>query len=399
MLNITDLHKEQQITPLLRLGFRPFFLLGGLFAFAALAIWILVLNGAVNISPLNGMFWWHSHEMLFGFVPAIIAGFLLTAVQTWTNVPSVKSTKLLVLVVLWLSARILLLVNFGLPFWAAMAVDLAFLPLVGIFLAIPLIKVGQQRNMIFLPLLFLMAVANAFTYLPQLGLAESYNTQGLHGMVMLVTLLVALLGGRVIPMFTANGTQTPKVLPIKWLEITSLLSLFIIFVGLIAGLSTYSMLLGLMCAISALLHLYRILRWRPWVTLKVPLVWSLHFAMLFIPIGLFMMSLHFLLDIISFSAALHSLTVGVIGGMILAMMSRVSLGHTGRPLTSSPLITFAFVSVLAAALLRSVFVAVFPANVIQLWLVSGIFWCVAFALFVWVYLPILSTARLDGRPG
>ena len=112
-----------------------------------------------------------------------------------------------------------------------------------------------------------------------------------------------------------------------------------------------------------------------------------------------MMSLHFLLDIISFSAALHSLTVGVIGGMILAMMSRVSLGHTGRPLTSSPLITFAFVSVLAAALLRSVFVAVFPANVIQLWLVSGIFWCVAFALFVWVYLPILSTARLDGRPG
>lgn len=244
-----------------------------------------------------------------------------------------------------------------------------------------------------------MAVANAFTYLPQLGLAESYNTQGLHGMVMLVTLLVALLGGRVIPMFTANGTQTPKVLPIKWLEITSLLSLFIIFVGLIAGLSTYSMLLGLMCAISALLHLYRILRWRPWVTLKVPLVWSLHFAMLFIPIGLFMMSLHFLLDIISFSAALHSLTVGVIGGMILAMMSRVSLGHTGRPLTSSPLITFAFVSVLAAALLRSVFVAVFPANVIQLWLVSGIFWCVAFALFVWVYLPILSTARLDGRPG
>ncbi|MAI65729.1 MAG: hypothetical protein CL600_12810 [Alteromonas sp.] len=399
MLNITDLHKEQQITPLLRLGFRPFFLLGGLFAFAAIAIWILVLNGAVNISPLNGMFWWHSHEMLFGFVPAIIAGFLLTAVQTWTNVPSVKSTKLLVLVVLWLSARILLLVNFGLPFWAAMAVDLAFLPLVGIFLAIPLIKVGQQRNMIFLPLLFLMAVANAFTYLPQLGLAESYNTQGLHGMVMLVTLLVALLGGRVIPMFTANGTQTPKVLPIKWLEITSLLSLFIIFVGLIAGLSTYSMLLGLMCAISALLHLYRILRWRPWVTLKVPLVWSLHFAMLFIPIGLFMMSLHFLLDIISFSAALHSLTVGVIGGMILAMMSRVSLGHTGRPLTSSPLITFAFVSVLAAALLRSVFVAVFPANVIQLWLVSGIFWCVAFALFVWVYLPILSTARLDGRPG
>ena len=399
MLNITDLHKEQQITPLLRLGFRPFFLLGGLFAFAAIAIWILVLNGAVNISPLNGMFWWHSHEMLFGFVPAIIAGFLLTAVQTWTNVPSVKSTKLLVLVVLWLSARILLLVNFGLPFWAAMAGDLAFLPLVGIFLAIPLIKVGQQRNMIFLPLLFLMAVANAFTYLPQLGLAESYNTQGLHGMVMLVTLLVALLGGRVIPMFTANGTQTPKVLPIKWLEITSLLSLFIIFVGLIAGLSTYSMLLGLMCAISALLHLYRILRWRPWVTLKVPLVWSLHFAMLFIPIGLFMMSLHFLLDIISFSAALHSLTVGVIGGMILAMMSRVSLGHTGRPLTSSPLITFAFVSVLAAALLRSVFVAVFPANVIQLWLVSGIFWCVAFALFVWVYLPILSTARLDGRPG
>lgn len=403
MINITDLKTEQQLPPLLRLGFRPFFLLGGIFAVLAIAIWILSLNALIQFSPVNGMFWWHSHEMLFGFAPAVIAGFLLTAVQNWTGVASVKGKKLLFLVMLWLLARLLLVANLGLPIWLVMLVDLAFLPAVGIFLAIPLIKVGQQRNMVFLPLLLLMTIANLFTYFPYLSsdqsLAASWSMQGFHGMVMLVTLLVALLGGRVIPMFTANGTQTEKVLPLKWLEQSAMASLVVIFVLLISGLSEYRIVLGGLCALAAVLHFYRVLRWRPWVTLGAPLVWVLHFTIIFIPIGLGMMALHFFGAAFTLSTALHSLTVGVIGGMILAMMSRVSLGHTGRALKTSALINFAFFAIIITALLRSVVVALLPAYSVNLWLVSGILWCLAFSCFVWVYLPILSSPRADGRPG
>jgi len=403
MINITDLKTEQQLPPLLRLGFRPFFLFGAFFAFLAIAIWMLSLFAVISFTPLNGAFWWHSHEMLFGFAPAIIAGFLLTAVQNWTGVASVKGKKLLFLVLLWLSARLLMAANLGLPVWAVMAIDLAFLPMVGIFLAIPLIKVGQQRNMVFLPIIFLMTLANLISYLPYLSqnnaISSTWSTQAFHAMVMLITLLVALLGGRVIPMFTANGTQTQKVLPIEWLEKSAMLSLLLIFAFFLSRLSEYRTVLGVLCVVSAVLHAYRIIRWRFWVTFKIPLVWVLHFTMLFIPIGLLMMALHFFGLALSLSTALHSLTVGVIGGMILAMMSRVSLGHTGRPLKTTALVNLAFYAIIITALLRSVAVAILPAYTIQLWLASGILWCLAFACFVWVYLPILSAPRADGRPG
>lgn len=399
MTNTTDLKKEQKLTPLLRLGFRPFFLFAGIFAFVSMALWLLSLRAIITIEPLNGIFWWHSHEMLFGFVPAVISGFLLTAVQNWTGIPSVKGYKLLFLVVLWASARILIVLNIDIPLWLLMSIDLAFLPTVGLFLAIPLIQVNQYRNMIFLPLLCLMTLANFFTYLPQFNFDVSFNLQGLHSMVILTTLLIALLGGRVIPMFTANGTNTSKILPLKWLEILALTSLFLIFVFFIAGLTKYNLVLGLLCAVSALLHFYRIMRWRPWLTVKVPLVWVLHFTIMFIPIGLSLMALHFLFDLVAFSTALHSLTVGAIGGMILAMMSRVSLGHSGRPLTVPPIMVFAFLSIIIAALLRSLAVAFLPLYTAELWLFSGLFWCSAFACFVWVYLPILGRQRIDGRPG
>lgn len=399
MINVSKLSDEQNLIPILRLGFRPFFLMGALFAFVAMAIWILSLNNAISVKPLNGMLWWHSHEMLFGFVPAIIAGFLLTAVQTWTGVPSVKGNGLLFIVLIWALARIFILFPVGLPAWWIIALDLAFLPLVGVFLAIPLIKVNQTRNMVFLPILCLMSLANLLTYFPQLGFDNVFNAQGLYAMTMLTTALVALLGGRVIPMFTANGTNTPKVLPKAWLEITSMTSLLIIFIFFAAGLTRFSSLLAAVCAVSALLHFYRCLRWRPWVTLTTPLVWSLHFSMLFIPIGLGLMAVHFWSEPFTLSVAIHSLTVGTIGGMILAMMSRVSLGHSGRPLKAHPVMSIAFIFIICAALIRSIGVAFLPHNMVQLWGLSGILWCAAFACFVIMYFPILSRARADGKPG
>lgn len=399
MINITDLKDELTLTPLLRLGFRPFFLLGSAFAVFAMSVWLLSLSGLVSINPLNGLFWWHSHEMLFGFVSAIIAGFLLTAVQNWTGVKSVKGKPLLFLVGLWLVARLVILFDLGLPISFIIIIDCAFLPAVGVCLALPLMRVKQTRNMIFLPVLGLMTVANIMTYLPQVGLDASFNTRGLHAMTLLTTLLVALIGGRVIPMFTANGTNTPKVLPNKWLEIASLSSLFIIFVFFIAGLTHFTTVLGTLCVFSACMFIGRSLRWRPWITLNVPLVWILHLSMLFIPIGLCLMAIHFIFNSLSLSTAIHSLTIGVISGMIIAMMARVSLGHTGRVLTPHPIMTLAFTFIIISTLGRSVMVALFPELSLKLWLISGGLWTLSFAIFVIIYSPILSNPRIDGRPG
>ncbi|WP_293749439.1 NnrS family protein [uncultured Paraglaciecola sp.] len=399
MLNITDLKEELTLTPILRLGFRPLFLFGSLFAFLAMLIWLLTLSGQLSFSPVNGVFWWHSHEMLFGFVPAIIASFLLTAVQTWTNIPSIKGNKLLFLSLIWLLPRTLLAFNPDINLLFTMTADLAFLPLTALLLAVPLIKIRQYRNLVFVPVLLLMTTANVLTYLPQFDFSASLATQGFHGMVLLVTFLVAFLGGRVIPMFTANGTSTAKVSPLKWLEILALLSIVILFGLIISGLTHNQWLLAILCFSSALLNLIRQLRWRPWVTLKVPLVWSLHFAMIFAPIGLLLMGIHFIFGSISLSTALHSLTVGLIGGMISAMTARVSLGHTGRKLKVGHIMQLAFMAIILSALTRSLLVALWPQYSLQFWLVSAVLWCITFGSFVALYLPILSAPRIDGRPG
>ncbi len=400
MLNIVDNQQEQKITPLLRLGFRPFFLFGSLFATLSMALWLLTLKGVISIEPLNGMLWWHSHEMLFGFTAAIIAGFLLTAVQTWTNIPSIKGRQLLLLVCLWFLARLLILSGSASVLPWAMIADLMFLPLTAFFVGQRVVKIRQYRNLIFIPVLVLMSVMNLFTYLPSLGFDSAWQARGIHGMTLLVTFLVAFLGGRVIPMFTANGTKTTKVLPIKWLEMSALASLAVVLVlFLLKDVVDIKMLTGIVCLTTAVIHTIRQWRWRIWVTLNVPLVWSLHITMLFIPVGLVLLSLHFFGASITLSNAIHSLTVGVIGGMILAMMSRVSLGHTGRMLQVGKLMSVAFFAVVISAIVRSIAIAIWPQWTIQFWLFAGCLWCVAFGLFFFKYLPVLSAPRVDGRPG
>ncbi len=227
MLNITDNQQEQKITPILRLGFRPFFLFGSLFATVSILFWLLALKGIVVLEPLNGSLWWHSHEMLFGFSSAIIAGFLLTAVQTWTNIPSIKGGQLLALFGLWLTARVMIFFGSEDLVLLIMVLDIAFLPITAFLVGSWIVKIKQYRNLIFIPVLLLMATANFLTYLPSLGFDPSWTNKGLHSMTMLVTFLVAFLGGRVIPMFTANGTRTEKVAPLKWLEFSTLASLFL----------------------------------------------------------------------------------------------------------------------------------------------------------------------------
>lgn len=400
-MQITDLQKEQKILPILRLGFRPFFLFGAAFSIIAIFLWLLILQGNTELSPFGGGYWWHLHEMIFGFAGAIIAGFLLTAVQNWTGIPGIQNKSLLFLVLLWLFARLALFLPaiFGETF--AMVVDIAFLPAVAIFLAKPIVTIKQYRNLFFVPLLVLFTLVNIEFYLA-LSSPESFSLQlSAYAGVMLVTFLMSVMVGRVGPMFTANGTQTPKVTNIAWLDKATNGSIALItFYLLLHPLFTINNnVLGGLLIIAAVFQTIRIIRWRPWITLNVPLLWSLHLSVIFIALGLLFIGLSYFFTELPSNHLWHILTIGGMAGLIIAMISRVSLGHTGRPLQPPKTMSIAFALLFLAAVVRSFLPIFLPQSIIMLYQASAGLWYVSFGLFVFHYAPMLLKNRADGRPG
>ena len=401
MMQITDLKKEQNITPLLRLGFRPFFLSGAIFSIVAVILWLLMYKGTISLAPLGGGYWWHIHEMVFGFGGAIIAGFLLTAVQNWTGARGAQGTTLLVLFLFWLAGRIALLLPNILSDTLVTLIDLSFLPAVAYVLAKPLIAIKQYRNLFFVPLLLLFTLANLEMHLA-IYLPATFNVTfaGYTG-VMLVTFLMSVMAGRVTPMFTANGTKTPKVTPLPWLDMATNGSLAVIMFSLllepIFGFS--EQLFGILLVIAGIFQTIRWLRWRPWITLSVPLLWSIHIAIKFIAYGLIILGASYLIPEIPSNHIWHLLTVGGMGGLILAMISRVSLGHTGRPLSPPKAMTAAYFFITLAALIRALGPLITPEKTLVFIDISGTFWLFAFGIFVVTYAPMLMKARKDGRPG
>jgi len=393
MMQITDLQKEQKITPLLRLGFRPFFLSGAVFSFIAIILWLLMYKGAVNLSPFGGGYWWHIHEMIFGFGCAIIAGFLLTAVQNWTGVRGAQGNTLLVLFLLWLAGRIVVLFPDLLGNTLTTVVDLSFLPVVAYVLGKPIIAIKQYRNLFFVPLLMLFTLANLemhfAIYYPE---TFTLNFAAYTG-VMLVVLLMSVMAGRVAPMFTANGTQTPKVTPIPWLDKVTNGSLAMAMLSLllqpVVGFSEN--LFGVLLIIAGVFQTMRWLRWRPWITLGVPLLWSIHVSIKFIAFGLIILGFSYLITDIPSSHIWHLLTVGGMGGLILAMISRVSLGHTGRSLSPPKAMTFAYVFITLAALVRALGPWILPEKTLLFIDISGTFWLLAFGIFIVTYAPMLMS--------
>jgi len=401
MMQITDLKKEQNITPLLRLGFRPFFLSGAIFSIVAIILWLLMYKGTISLTPLGGGYWWHIHEMVFGFGGAIIAGFLLTAVQNWTGARGAQGTTLLVLFLFWLAGRIALLIPNILSDNLVTLIDLSFLPAVAYVLAKPLIAIKQYRNLFFVPLLLLFTLANLEMHLA-VYLPETFNVtfSGYAG-VMLVTFLMSVMAGRVTPMFTANGTKTPKATPLPWLDMatngTLAITMFSLLLEPIFGFS--EQLFGILLIIAGTFQTIRWLRWRPWITLSVPLLWSIHIAIKFIAYGLIILGASYLIPEIPSNHIWHLLTVGGMGGLILAMISRVSLGHTGRPLSPPKAMTAAYFFIILAALIRAIGPLIAPEKTLVFVDVSGTFWLLAFGIFVVTYAPMLMKARKDGRPG
>ncbi|MGL5030062.1 MAG: NnrS family protein [Aeromonas sp.] len=398
MHQILDSRKEERIVPLFRLGFRPFFLLGALFSVVAMLLWLGQLNGWLILPGIGNPIWWHSHEMLFGFGAAIVAGFLLTAVQNWTSHPGVRGWPLALVIGLWSLPR-LLLPWLGEQSLLLMVADLLWLPLCAWFLAKPIVITRQWRNLFFVPLLLILTLLNGASWLCHAQWATVEPL--LITTVLLFTTLIAVMGGRVIPFFTARGTGQNKATPLLWLDRSALATLWLILLLwlLLPTQASTCIFMAPLYIVAAVLHLWRQLRWHLPSTLAHPLLWSLHLAYLFIPLGLLAMAAHAAGLAITVSLASHLLSVGCLGTMILGMIARVSLGHSGRSLQIGRRISIAFALIIAAGLTRVLIPLCWPSYTLLGWNLSGWAWSCAYGLFVWIYSPILTSPRADGRPG
>ncbi|MGR2738807.1 NnrS family protein [Billgrantia sp. Q4P2] len=392
---------RQPRLPLARLAFRPFFLLASLFSVLAMVVWFAFWHGDILLRPHGGLMWWHQHEMIFGFGAAVVVGFLLTAVQNWTGRKSVSGAPLLGLVALWLAARVTLAFPMGLPAGLLITLDLAFLPLAALVMARLVLAAKLWRNLMFVPVLLLLAGANLAMHL---GVAQgklALIREGAYLAVLLIAVLMVLLGGRVIPFFTSRKLGRPQPEPIPLLEkltLGSVLAVVLLQLALLLGVAVPAALQASAMLIAAIASLVRLARWEGHLTLREPLLWGLHLSYAFVPLGLTMWALA-LFGAFRVELAVHAMAIGGIGAMMLAMMARVSLGHTGRAIRTLPGIGVGLGLMFAAALLRAPILAMFPQITHWTYNLSIIFWCIAYLIFLFHYtLPLLS-ARVDGQEG
>ncbi|WP_433786327.1 NnrS family protein [Pseudomonas frederiksbergensis] len=396
-MQVLDRRKTMAITPLFRLAFRPFFLAGCLLAVLVIPLWLAAFSGSIsNWQPAGGWLGWHRHELLFGFGLAIIAGFLLTAVQTWTGRPGLSSKPLAALALLWLLARVAWLANAPWPLLAVL--ELAFPLAVAVLMGFTLWKVRQKRNYPIVVVLMLLALADGLSLYGLVEGHEGWQRQGVLSGLWLVAAMMGLIGGRVIPFFTQRGLgRVDGVAAWPWLDRLLLVGSPLVALLYAAGPALApNVWVGLLFAVLAAGHLVRLVRWHDRALWRVPLLWSLHLAYGWLAVACLVMALwHFGVPV-NPSLAVHCLTIGAMAGLVLAMIARVSLGHTGRPLEPPSGMTLAFILLNLACLSRVVLILFLP--LAALWL-AGLCWALAFALYAWRYGPMLLRARVDGHPG
>ena len=378
--------------PVWQLGFRPFYLLSALFAAVSIPLWLASYFGVTRGVWQVGL-GWHMHEMVFGFAVAVVVGFLFTAGRNWTGLPTPQGGHLIALVALWLAGRVAILAA---PALAAAAIDLLFLPLAAWPLYQVLRRSGNHRNLFLVGLLALLTLANGVYHAAQLGwLALSYFIP-VQAAILIIVLIESVIGARVIPMFTRNGApgSAPVASPKRALAAVVLMAA--------AGVSSIAGAPGLvaapLCLAAGAMSLANLLAWQPQRTLRVPLLWILHLSYAWIGIGFVLLgaaSLHLL----PASAAFHALTVGSMAGLIIGMMTRTTLGHTGRTLKAggAEAAMYWLVQLGAAARLLA---AVGPASLaMPMLLAAGLCWSLAFVLYAVTYAPYLWRPRVDGREG
>lgn len=397
VLNIEDANDkvDQKSFSLFALGFRPFFLLAAITAPLFITLWMLKLFGVITLSNYYSATGWHAHEMLFGYTVAVIAGFLLTAAGNWTGVKMISGWRLALLSAVFILGRIAPFIT-ELPYGFIAALDLFFIPLVAILIAIPVIKVKQWSNFVFVPVLLAMAAANLTVHLSTLNIIDASIVSGSRAMLYVVVLLIVVMGGRVIPFFTERGVD--GVITKKWTWIDNLSGLSVVLLLITDTIYNNTLVTGYFALFAAIIHSIRLFGWYSNKIWQVPLVWILQISYAWLIIGFLLKSLM----IFNLSAAIfsyHALTVGGIGMMTLGMMARVSLGHTGREMKLNSWMVLAFILINVAVVFRVIIPIFMHDYYLQLIQVAGWLWTIAFIIYFLVYAPMWLRPRVDGRPG
>ena len=385
--------------PVLAKGFRPFFLLAALYATVMMPLWLAVLNGRATPSTYLQPSVWHAHEMTWGFVSAVVAGFLLTAVGNWTKRETATGAPLAGLGLLWVAGRVAMLFSGALPRGVPAAVDLAFLPALALVLARPLLAAKNRRNLVVVAIVAALFGANAVVHLEALAvLPWGSGRRATLISVDLILLLILIIGGRTFPMFTRNATGVATIRNIPWLDRTCIGTMTVLMVVetfIPAGERAIAILAG----IVGLLAAARAIHWGARYSLRDPLLWVLHAGYAWLVVGLLLRAAAGVFGLLPGSVATHALTVGAIGTLTLGMMARVSLGHTGRVLVAPSPVFAACVAITLAALARVLVPWLAPAQYAVGLFAAGVLWVLAFAVFLVAYAPMLLRPRVDGRPG
>lgn len=372
------------------LAFRPFYLLAAALAVIAIPVWAVAFSGGLQL-PIPGM-WWHAHEMIFGFAAAVIIGFLFTAGRNWTGLDTPTDGLLAMLAGLWLAGR--LAMAFGSGVWVAV-VDIAFLPVAAVLLLRVLVKAKSKRNYFVGVLPGLLALANLVFHLAVLQVIDADPLMAMHLALGLIVVLETIIGGRVIPMFTFNGIRGIKQWRDKRVDWAAAIATGVALLLWATGAAAWAAPVSI---IAALLQAVRVGGWNPWATRKVSLLWILHLSYMWIPIGLALIGLA-QLGILPRTAGIHALAIGATGGLIIGMITRTALGHTGRMLVAGPMETAAYVLVQLAVLIRVLTVVAIPAAAVGGIHAAATVWSLGFLLYLWRYTPFLLRARVDGKEG
>lgn len=376
------------------LGFRPFYLLAALLATLNVPLWVAQWHGMVpQAGNLAGMAW-HAHEMVFGFAAAVITGFLFTAARNWTGLPTPTGRRLAAMAALWVAGRVAMLAGPGL---LAAVVDGAFLPLVALSLWFPLKRSGN-RNLFFVGLLLLFAVANLLFHLSRLGAMPLAPTVPAQAALFLVVIIVSVMSGRVTPSFTQNAIRSARIRRVKGLDAAAIGALAATLVAQLSGAPAW--LLAPLALVAAALHALRLALWDPLSTLRSPILWILHVSYAWIPIGLLLLALSAMNMDFGVAPALfiHALGAGAVGGTIIGMITRTARGHSGRPLQVGRAETAAYLLVHIGAAIRVFGPLAAPAHYGILLVAAAAAWSTAFLIYLIVYWPMLAWSHRDGSP-
>jgi len=375
-------------------AFRPFFLLNSIFAIVVILTWVMTLHGS-GIPGLTPM--WHSHEMLVGFAMAAVAGFSLTAVANWTGRPSVHGIPLVWLVFCWLAGRLAMLFSGWLPAGVVALLDMLFPLLLCVLLGREIFGGQSKRNYILVIILAFMAFLNGIYHLGISQVFPAGDRLAIFLLIHTMLVLVTIIAGRIVPAFTGNWLrmQGQTRLPVNSDIVNQAALSLTVLVGLAASFAPTHAVTGVLAFAAAGAHGFRLSRWRGFATTSNPLLFVLHAAYIWLPIGYVLLGCAVFGWLFTPTAALHALTMGAIGNIVLAVTTRVSLGHTGRPLQVARITIAAYWLLMIAVLIR-VLGPLSGQNYLLMIDLSAAGWILAFAIFVWVYWPILTRQKPDG---